>query len=491
MQVTSFSFLFFVLIIAALCYCLPRKFRYILLLLASIGFYVSLDVIGCIVLLVSILTTYAAGLMLDKNTSRLDAEGSDNADHKSSSGTSDNIIFAGCIILNIAILAAFKYLGFFFGREDSAISIVAPIGISFYILKAVSYLIDVKRGTIRAEKNIAKYALYVSFFTQIVSGPIDRAGNLIPQFNYPVTVDLDRLRDGFMQMLWGYFMKLVLADRLAIFVKDVYDNPAAGTITFIATLFYTFEIYCDFAGYSHIVIGASRILGIDICNNFDAPYLSGSIAEFWRRWHISLSSWLKDYVYIPLGGNRKGIWRKYLNILIVFAVSGLWHGTGWTFIVWGLLHGLYQVIGYLLMPIRNFMANTFKVDRKSFAHRLFKTVCTFLLVNLAWVFFRADSVMNAIDIIVKSLSFTPWVLTNGELFKHGLDEANMLLMTVGLVIVFITDLMNNQGTIIRDKIARQSWWLRWLVMIAAILVIAVCGIWGPGYNASSFIYQQF
>lgn len=491
MQVTSFSFLFFVLIIAALCYCLPRKFRYILLLIASIGFYVSLDVIGCIVLLVSILTTYAAGLMLDKNTSRLDAEGSDNAENKSSAGGLNNIIFAGCIILNIAILAAFKYLGFFFGREDSAISIVAPIGISFYILKAVSYLIDVKRGTIRAEKNIAKYALYVSFFTQIVSGPIDRAGNLIPQFNYPVTVDLDRLRDGFMQMLWGYFMKLVLADRLAIFVKDVYDNPAAGTITFIATLFYTFEIYCDFAGYSHIVIGASRILGIDICNNFDAPYLSCSIAEFWRRWHISLSSWLKDYVYIPLGGNRKGVWRKYLNILIVFAVSGLWHGTGWTFIVWGLLHGLYQVIGYLLMPIRNFLANTFKVDRKSFAHRLFKTVFTFLLVNLAWVFFRADSVIDAISIIVKSLSFTPWVLTNGELFKHGIDEANMLLLVVGLVIVFITDLMNNQGTVIRDKIARQSWWLRWLIMIAAILVIAVCGIWGPGYNASSFIYQQF
>ena len=491
MQVTSFSFLFFVLIIAALCYCLPRKFRYILLLLSSIGFYVSLDVIGCAVLLVSILTTYAAGLMLDKNISRLDAEGSDNADHKSNTGGSNNIIFAGCIILNIAILAAFKYLGFFLGSEDSAISIVAPIGISFYILKAASYLIDVKRGTIRAEKNIAKYALYVSFFTQIVSGPIDRAGNLIPQFNYPVTVDLDRLRDGFIQMLWGYFMKLVLADRLAIFVNDVYGNPTVGTITFIATLFYTFEIYCDFAGYSHIVIGASRILGIDICNNFDSPYLSGSIAEFWRRWHISLSSWLKDYVYIPLGGNRKGVWRKYLNILIVFAVSGLWHGTGWTFLVWGLLHGLYQVIGYLLEPLRNFLVNAFKVDRKSFAHRLFKTVFTFLLVNLAWVFFRADSVMNAINIIVKSLSFTPWVLTNGELFKHGLDGANMLLLTVGLVIVFITDLMNNQGTVIREKIARQSWWLRWLVMIVAILVIAVCGIWGPGYNASSFIYQQF
>ena len=489
MQVTSFSFLFFVLVIAALCYCLPRKVRYILLLVASMGFYVSLDVTGGIVLIISILTTYGTGLLLDQNVREAGSINNDGKKEDVSHG--GNWIFAVCIVLNIAILAAFKYLGFFVGKENSVVSIVAPVGISFYTLKAISYLVDVKRGTIRAERNIAKYALYVSFFTQIVSGPIDRAGNLIPQFNYPVTVDIDRLRNGFMQMLWGYFMKLVLADRLAIFVKSVYDAPEAGTITFIATLFYTFEIYCDFAGYSHIVIGASRILGIDICNNFEAPYLSGTIAEFWRRWHISLSSWLKDYVYIPLGGNRKGVLRKYLNIMIVFMVSGLWHGTGWTFIVWGLLHGSYQVVGHILMPVRNYLVGLFKINREGFAHKLFKVVFTFLLVNLAWVFFRADSVASAIDIALKSFSFTPWVLTNGELFKHGLDEANMLLMMVGLVVVFITDIMANSGVIIREKIAHQSWWLRWLVMIVAIMLIAVCGIWGPGYNASSFIYQQF
>ncbi|WP_029232793.1 MBOAT family O-acyltransferase [Butyrivibrio sp. VCB2006] len=490
MQVTSFAFLIFIFAVAALNYCLPRKFRYILLLIASLGFYASLDIKGLIVLVISILTTYGAGLLMDKGT----ANGSESGNGKSG----NNLIFVLCIIVNVGMLAVFKYLGFFagtvfgiMGKEAPAISILAPIGISFYILKALSYLIDVKRGTIKAERNIAKYALYVSFFTQIISGPIDRADNLIPQFNYPVTVDMEMLKDGFLQILWGYFMKLVLADRMAIFVGNVYDNPVTGTITFIGTLLYTLEIYCDFAGYSHIVIGSARLLGIDVMNNFDAPYLSKSIAEFWRRWHISLSSWLKDYIYIPLGGNRKGVARKYLNIIIVFAVSGLWHGANWTFVVWGLLHGLYQIVGFLLKPVRDFLVKTFKVDRESFAHGLVKTVITFLLVNLAWVFFRADTLAAAFDVIGKSLSFTPWVLTNGELFKHGLDQANMLLLAIGVVIVFVVDLMSVRGIVVREKILRQPWWLRWIIMIVAILVIAVCGIWGPGYDASSFIYQQF
>ena len=494
MQVTSFAFLVFLFAVAALNYCLPRKFRYILLLIASLGFYASLDVKGCIVLAISILTTYAAGLLMDGSAGTDGQAGED----KNGGSKSNNIVFVLCIVLNVGMLVVCKYLGFFagsvfavMGKEAPTISILAPIGISFYTLKALSYLIDVKRGTIKAERNLAKYVLYVSFFTQIISGPIDRADNLISQFNYPVTVDIEMLKDGFLQILWGYFMKLVLADRMAIFVADIYGNPVPGTITFIGTLLYTLEIYCDFAGYSHIVIGAARILGIDVMNNFEAPYLSGSIAEFWRRWHISLSSWLKDYIYIPLGGNRKGVARKYLNILIVFAVSGLWHGANWTFVVWGLLHGLYQVVGYLMKPVRDFWVKLFAVDRESFAHKVVKTVITFLLVNLAWVFFRADTIGAAFDVIGKSLSFTPWVLTNGELFRHGLDQANMLLLLIGVVIVFIVDLMNVRGIILREKILRQPLWLRWLIMIVAILVVAVCGIWGPGYDASSFIYQQF
>ena len=498
MQFISFGFLVVMIIVASVNYVVPRKYRYIWLLLVSFAFYVSLDARYTVVLVLSILTTYGAGLLIGKDTEkRAESEGKEakEVDGRERSGlskggrefaSSATAIFVACLVLNIALILGFKLAGLLSGG-----SILAPIGISFYALKAISYLIDVKRGTIKAEKNLAAYALYVSFFTQIVSGPIERAGNMLSQFYYPVTVDYYRLRDGFLEMLWGFFLKLVMADRMAIFVNSVYEGGGPGTITFIATVLYSFEIYCDFCGYSHIAIGAARLLGIDVMKNFDSPYMSGSIAEFWHRWHISLSTWLRDYVYIPVGGSKKGAFRKCLNILITFAVSGIWHGMGATFMVWGLLHGLYLIIRILMKPVRDRIVSIARIDRDSFAHRAVKVVITFLLVNAAWVFFRAESLSQAFDVLTKCFEFTPWVLTDGTLFHYGLDQANMLVLLLGLILLIAVDAVTYRGTNVREKILEMNLLLRWAIIIPAILIILLCGIWGVGYDASSFIYQQF
>lgn len=490
MQLVSAEFFIFLPIVVAINFIVPRKFKYIWLLITSLFFYASIDVKSAVVLLVSIVLAYGFGLLLEKSKQN-------NATGKASKG-----ILTFAIVIHIVVLIACKYLNFIektilslSGRAEEAVNLnlLATLGISFYMLKIIGYLIDVYRGDLVAEKNPLKVGLYVSFFPQITQGPIERAKNMLPQFNFPLTVDYDMLRDGILEIIWGYFLKLVVADRLAIYVNNVYANPelAVGFTTLVATVFYTFEIYTDFAGYSHIAIGISRVLGIDVMENFKCPYLASSIAGFWRRWHISLSTWLRDYLYIPLGGNRKGTARKYLNILIVFLVSGLWHGAGWTFVVWGLLHGVFQVIGYALKPVRDWCVDVFKVERNAFSHRALKIAVTFLLVNYAWVFFRASSLSEALLIIKNSFVFTPWMLADGSLFKHGLDNADFFVAMVGLIIVIVTDLINYNGFVIRERILKQGIWIRYIIVIAAIISILVFGIWGPGYDSAAFIYQQF
>ena len=483
MQLVSAEFFVFLPIVVAINFIVPRKFKYIWLFITSLFFYASIDVKSAVVLVISIAMAYGFGLLLEKNKQ-------------------NKAILSVAIAIHIAVLVACKYLNFIektflslTGRTEEAVNLnlLATLGISFYMLKIIGYLIDVYRGDLVAEKNPLKVGLYVSFFPQITQGPIERAKNMLPQFNFPLTVDYDMLRDGLLEIIWGYFLKLVVADRLAIYVNNVYADPmgAVGFTTLVATVFYTFEIYTDFAGYTHIAIGISRILGIDVMENFKCPYLASSIAGFWRRWHISLSTWLRDYLYIPLGGNRKGTVRKYLNIMIVFLVSGLWHGAGWTFVVWGLLHGLFQVIGYILKPVRDWCVNVFKVERNAFSHRVLKVLVTFLLVNFAWVFFRASSLSEAFLIIKNSLVFTPWMLADGSLYKHGLDSADFFVAIVGLIIVVVTDLVNYNGFVIRERILKQGIWIRYIIVIAAIISILVLGIWGPGYDSAAFIYQQF
>lgn len=573
MQVTSFEFLIFFLAVAVVNFLLPKKFRMYWLLASSYYFYMRLAPVYALFLVFSTIVTYAAGILIEKNSdakvgaagnnstvsgiksitltagtackgssvdgtrqnkstsgaagnnssvdgtrqnkSTSDAAGNGSSvdgtgQNKSTSGAACNgsaalssrrLILILCLVINLALLAVCKYsvsvVSIFPNSQafiDSTLSrLIVPVGISFYMLQALGYVIDVYRGTIAAERNLARYALFVSFFPEIMSGPIERAGHMLPQFAAPESFDYENMRHGLLRMIWGFFLKLVLADRMAIVVNTVYSSPTdhAGGVVVLATILYTFEIYCDFAGYSEIAIGTAQVLGYEVRENFDCPYLSSSIADFWRRWHQSLSYWFRDYVYIPLGGNRRGQARKYLNIMIVFIVSGIWHGAGITFIVWGALHGLYQVIGHMLQPVRSALVRVFHVKTSAFSHRFLRVLVTFCLVSFAWIFFRADSLGMAAEIIRNMRGFTPWELLDGTLYKLGLSAASFNLMVAGLLLLILVDILKFRGVRISDVICRQGLWLRWTIYIAAIALILVCGIWGSGYSASNFIYYQF
>lgn len=295
------------------------------------------------------------------------------------------------------------------------------------------------------------------------------------------------------RMLWGYFQKLVLADRIAVVVDTVYASPQryGGAIVIVASVLYTFQIYCDFAGYSNIAIGMAQTLGIKVMENFKVPYLANSIGDFWRRWHLSLSSWFRDYVYIPLGGNRKGTVRKYGNIMLVFLLSGLWHGAGWTFILWGGLHGAYQVMGALLMPLRKKAAQLLKIKEDAPGTKMVKIGVTFGLVNAAWVLFRAESMAQVGSLISRLKEMQIWQLFDGTMHSLGLDQKNVNLMFLGLLLMMVVDYLNEKGIFVAQRISKERLWIRWPVYMAGILLVLICGMWGAGFDAGSFIYYQF
>ena len=295
-------------------------------------------------------------------------------------------------------------------------------------------------------------------------------------------------------MLWGFFLKIVLADRIAIFVDTVYGDHVTYSVEYliVATVLFAVQIYCDFSGYSTIAMGAARILGIQLMENFDAPYLSISVADFWRKWHISLTSWFKDYLYIPLGGSRKGKIKKYINKMIVFLVSGLWHGARFSFVVWGGLNGLYQVVGEILQPIRDKAVAVFHLNRETFGHKLIQMIGTFIFVDFSWIFFRASSFMEALDIIKSMIRVkNPWILFDGSLYTCGLDEKNFCFMMISVLVLLFADFCKVKGIKVRDVIIRQDYWFRWVFIAAAIGTILLFGMWGPSFDKGNFIYFQF
>ena len=342
--------------------------------------------------------------------------------------------------------------------------------------------------------NFFRYALFVSFFPQLVAGPIERSKNLLKQLAIPKKFNFDSAKEGCLLMIWGYFLKIVLADRIAIFVDVVYNDfeKFGGCYLFVATLLFAIQIYCDFGGYSVIAIGAAKILGIDLMENFNTPYLSKSVSEFWRRWHISLSSWFKDYLYIPLGGNRKSRLRKNINLMIVFLVRGLWHGAEWSFVIWGGINGLYQVIGTWTQHIRYKVVNILQLNKNTFGHKLLQMFITFFLVDFAWIFFRANNLSDALGIIKSMfLIHNPQIFFDGAIFNCGLDSKNFGVMIISILILIIADIFKYKGIRIRKEILAQDWWFRWSVYIVSIVFILVVGIWGSGYDQAGFIYFQF
>ena len=383
-------------------------------------------------------------------------------------------------------------MGFQFNHP--AFDVLLPVGISFYTFQALGYTIDVYRGDIYAEKNFFRYALFVSFFPQLVAGPIERSKNLLKQLAVPKKFSYENFREGLLLMLWGFFMKIVVADRLALFVDTVYSqdyNNFGGIMVIVATIFFAFQIYCDFGGYSSIAMGAAKMLGIQLMENFNTPYLSMSTAEFWRRWHISLSTWFRDYVYIPLGGNRKGALRKYINLMVTFGASGLWHGANWTFVVWGLLNGLYQISGSILMPLRRGFVRILGLNENSEGHKLFRIFVTFTLITISWVFFRASSIPMALSMLRSCIYIRPWALFDGSLYSLGLDKPNFILALISIGILIFADILKYKGVCIRKVIMRQDFWCEALVLALSISFILLFGIWGSSYDAASFIYFQF
>lgn len=490
MLFNSFPFLIFFPIVTLVYFLIPHKVRYIWLLACSYFFYMCWNPWYILLILFSTVVTFASGILIEKQS----------ADKKK------RIIVALSFVANLGMLALFKYYNFFvdninwglrlFGLNQSVRNrhIILPVGISFFSFQALSYTVDVYRGDIKPVKNFLKYALFVSFFPQLVAGPIERSGKLISQFEEEHKWDYNRARDGLLLMLYGYFMKMVVADRIAIFVGTVYGDISTygGWYLIVASMLFSIQIFCDFAGYSTIALGAARVLGFELTDNFNAPYFSKSIAEFWGRWHISLMNWFRDYIYIPLGGNRKGTVRKYVNVMVVFLISGFWHGASWAFILWGAINGIYQITGKVLTPLRNKVVSIFGLNRESFGHRFFKVVVTYLLVTFAWVFFRAGDTVTAL-LCVKSI-FTannPWVLFDNSLYELGLDWKNFQVMLLSIGILGIAEYCKYKGIIIRKNLVNQNLWFRWLVYIVAIVAIFVFGIYGSAYDEAGFIYFQF
>lgn len=499
MLFNSLQFLLFFPVVTLIYFAIPRKVKYLWLLVCSYYFYMCWNAKYALLMLFSTAVTFLCGLLIDavKNS---DWEEEKKIKYK-------KLSLALSLVLNLLVLGYFKYTNFAVQLLETALGllridmqvprfdIVLPVGISFYTFQALSYTMDVYRGEIYAEKNFFRYALFVSFFPQLVAGPIERSKNLLRQLAVYRPFSFENARQGFLLMLWGFFLKVVLADRAALFVDAVYGDYRNfdGLLLIAATVLFAFQIYCDFYGYSVIAMGAAKILGIDLMENFRAPYLSFSVAEFWRNWHISLTSWFKDYLYIPLGGSRKGKARKYANKLIVFLVSGLWHGAGLSFVAWGFLNGMYQVIEEMLHPARARLTASLKIKEQNLLYKAARLAVTFILVDFTWIFFRANSITDALNIIgrMASLDQESFLHFIPGLYGAGLPKGDCMVMAASLLTLLVSDICKCRGILVSRRIADLPWWLQSILVVVFICVILVFGIWGPEYNQANFIYFQF
>lgn len=468
----SIAFLLFFPIVCLIYFCIPAsqvKVRNLLLLAASYYFYMNWQPAYALLLLTSTVVTYLAALGIDS----FEEQGK------------KRLCLVSSLVLNLAILFLFKYYNFLasnveYALQTSGLAIdlpafefLLPVGISFYTFQALGYSIDVYRGTTKVERDFPTYALFVSFFPQLVAGPIERSNNLLPQFKARHPFDYEQVMSGVRLMVWGYFMKLVVADRCGLYVDSIFNNVAMhnGGSYLVASLLFPFQIYGDFAGYSLIAIGVARILGFRLMENFRRPYFACTVGEFWHRWHISLSTWFKDYVYIPLGGNRVGRMRNYFNLLVTFIVSGIWHGANWTFFCWGTLHGILLCIEKAL-----------GVGKRSYsgAAKLMHWAVTFVLVSLAWIFFRANNMADALTVIT------------GIFTKAGIPDISFAMFTdlclaaSALSLMFVKEVSDEYNH--RIQIAESRHWLvRHAYIVAMIAIVILFGVLG----GDQFIYFQF
>ena len=469
MLFNSIAFLLFFPIIGLIYFLIPPdriKLRNLFLLVSSYYFYMNWEPAYALLLLLSTAVTYLAALGI----SHFDSLGK------------KKLCLVGSLVINLSILFLFKYYNFITSNVEMALQasgmsidipdfkLLLPVGISFYTFQALGYSIDVYRGTVKVERDFATYALFVSFFPQLVAGPIERSGNLLPQFKEKHPFNYDNMMAGLRLMVWGYFLKLVLADRCGIYVDTIFNNldKHNGGSILLASLLFPFQIYGDFGGYSLIAIGVARVMGFNLMENFRRPYFATSVGEFWHRWHISLSTWFKDYVYIPLGGNRVSRVRNYFNLVITFVVSGIWHGANWTFLCWGTLHGIFLCIEKALGIGRNHYSGISK-----FCHWL----VTFVLVCIAWILFRANNIGDAIDCVTKIVAQPgiPFV-----------DTPTFIALAFVFPLLILKEMNDEYGWNIHISDSR-SWIVRHVYLALMTSIIVLFGI----LNGDQFIYFQF
>ena len=492
MLFNSQEFLIFFPVVTALYFALPHKARWSMLLAASCYFYMAFRPIYILILAFTIAVDYVAGLLIER-------------EH----GSRRKLFLIASIVANVGVLAFFKYYNFLTLSFRSAgeqfgwtyplnpIDIILPIGLSFHTFQSLSYTIEVYRHRQKPEKNIGIFALYVMFYPQLVAGPIERPQNMLHQFHEFHHFNYSQAVAGLQLMAWGLYKKIVVADRLAPFVNQVFDHPRnyPGISFIIAAVFFALQIYCDFSGYSDIAIGSAQVMGFRLMQNFRMPYFSQSVSEFWRRWHISLSTWFRDYVYFPLGGNRVPFLRRYGNLLITFLVSGLWHGANWTYVIWGGLNGLYLVVEQWGESLRGVLLPGWTAPRILKAPgRILRTLVTFSLICFGWIFFRATTTADAFYIVRhlgSGLSHLPSDLRSLPFIKANilmrLDRDDFTIVACAIAVLLLVEAMQHRVPL-RAYIAKQRPAIRWSLYYACCATLLFFGAFN---RAKEFIYFQF
>ncbi|WP_231940363.1 MBOAT family O-acyltransferase [Filimonas lacunae] len=486
MLFNSFQFLYFFVVVTAIYFILPHKNRWFLLLASSCYFYMAFVPVYILILGATIVVDYFAGIYIEQ-----------------SQGKRRKAFLIASLVANIGTLAIFKYYNFIndnltlllhgvhINNPIPYLTILLPIGLSFHTFQAMSYTIEVYRGNQPAERNFGIYSLYVMFYPQLVAGPIERPQNLLYQFKTKHEFDYQRIVDGLKLMAWGVFKKVVIADRLAMVVNNVYDHPHEyhGLSLVIATVFFSFQIFCDFSGYTDIALGSAKVMGFTLMKNFNRPYHAKSINDFWSRWHISLSTWFKDYLYIPLGGNRVSVPRWYLNLFIVFLISGLWHGASWTYIIWGGLNGFYLVFALVTRKWRNKMVDASGIRKWPVVYSILQVITTFVLVATAWVFFRAHTLADAVYIIESGYTETGADVVN---LLRSVPIHNFLYLrdiaAGGLVILLLemAHLVQRKTSVIGFLNTRPKY-IRWSAYYVFVFLLLLGSVSSDG----QFIYFQF
>ncbi len=471
MTLFSVEFLFFFCVTFIVYYLVKPQYRYIWLLIQGLIFYHSMGAKWLLVLLFVVAVSFFDALLINSFRNR----------------SISAFFFVTGVISLVGVLFCFRYV-------SALDSIGSPIGLSFYTLASIGYLVDVYKGDCEGEHNIARYALFISFFPCVLSGPIERTGNLLVQLRKEVTFSYDKTKRGLLHMLLGFYIKLLIADRLAVIVNSAFDSyrEQTGATMMFAVVLFGLQLYADFAGYSYIVIGLAETLGLSILENFRQPYFSTSIREFWGRWHISLSNWLKDYIYIPLGGNRSGKIRQYINLMITFVVSGIWHGRGTHYLIWGILHGLYQIIERIISPLRSLFNTKMRVRTNCLSYRFMRCLFTFCLVDFAWLFFRAPSTSIALGVIRMIVTeFRLGSTLSDRLYLVGYDYERFIILIAEIIVWFCIDCIHEKRVSLTGWLNKQNTLFRWTAYLAMAIILLVGIIHDYGESVSTFIYTRF